>query len=91
MRLLLLTAKSFWGVFWVDVGSQSTTKNSFLAIAKALGRASEEGQQLPSLGGRYPADDRTGDIVMARRCVHPLQLIGQITEPKMFLPAKFRI
>jgi tetratricopeptide (TPR) repeat protein len=27
---------SFWGVFWVDVGSPSTAKNGFLGIAKAL-------------------------------------------------------
>ncbi|OAL53551.1 TPR-like protein [Pyrenochaeta sp. DS3sAY3a] len=29
--------KDFWGVFWVDVGSDTTAKNGFLAIAKALG------------------------------------------------------
>jgi tetratricopeptide (TPR) repeat protein len=27
---------SFWGVFWVDVGSPSTAKNGFLGIANAL-------------------------------------------------------
>ena len=37
----LLTANSFWGVFWVDVGSPSTAKNGFLAVAKALGLSVE--------------------------------------------------
>jgi tetratricopeptide (TPR) repeat protein len=36
-----LTTNSLWGVFWVDVGSQATTKNGFLAIAKALGSSAE--------------------------------------------------
>jgi tetratricopeptide (TPR) repeat protein len=36
-----LTANSFWGIFWVDVGSRSTAKNGFLAIAKALGSSAE--------------------------------------------------
>jgi hypothetical protein len=33
----LLTASSFWGVFWVDVSSPYTAKNDFLALAKAFG------------------------------------------------------
>jgi tetratricopeptide (TPR) repeat protein len=36
-----LTANSLWGIFWVDVGSRSTAKNGFLAIAKALGFSAE--------------------------------------------------
>ena len=32
---------SFWGVFWADVGSQSTAENGFLAIAKAIGSPAE--------------------------------------------------
>jgi tetratricopeptide (TPR) repeat protein len=31
-----LTNNSFWGVFWVDVGSKSTAKSDFLTVAKAL-------------------------------------------------------
>jgi tetratricopeptide (TPR) repeat protein len=38
---LALTTSSFWGVFWVDVGSESTAKTGFLAVAKALGSAAE--------------------------------------------------
>jgi hypothetical protein len=37
----VLTANSFWGVFWVDAGSQSTAKNGFLAVTKALGSSAE--------------------------------------------------
>jgi hypothetical protein len=36
-----LTVNSLWGIFWVDVGSRSTAKNGFLAIAKALGSSAE--------------------------------------------------
>jgi hypothetical protein len=36
-----LTNNSFWGVFWVDVGSKSTAKNDFLTVAKALGSPAE--------------------------------------------------
>jgi tetratricopeptide (TPR) repeat protein len=36
-----LTIPSFWGVFWVDVDSQSTAKKGFLSIAKALEYAAE--------------------------------------------------
>jgi tetratricopeptide (TPR) repeat protein len=36
-----LTSNSFWGVFWVDVGSESTAKNDFLTVAKALGSPAE--------------------------------------------------
>jgi hypothetical protein len=32
-----LTSNSFWGVFWIDVGSESTAKNDFLRVANALG------------------------------------------------------
>jgi tetratricopeptide (TPR) repeat protein len=35
-RIAQLITNSFWGVFWVDVGNQSTAKNGFVAIAKAL-------------------------------------------------------
>jgi len=41
MSACLLTTNSFWGVFWVDVGSPSTAKNGFLAVAKALGSSAE--------------------------------------------------
>jgi hypothetical protein len=41
MLVRLLTTNSFWGVFWVDVGSPSTAKNGFLATAKALGSSAE--------------------------------------------------
>jgi hypothetical protein len=37
----VLIANSFWGVFWVDVGSPSTARNGFLAIAKALGSSAK--------------------------------------------------
>jgi tetratricopeptide (TPR) repeat protein len=36
-----LTISRFWGVFWVDVDSQSTAKKGFLSIAKALDSAVE--------------------------------------------------
>ncbi|KAF2875101.1 acyl transferase/acyl hydrolase/lysophospholipase [Massariosphaeria phaeospora] len=36
-----LMRDDFWGVFWVDVGSPSTAKNSFFGIAKALGSSAE--------------------------------------------------
>jgi tetratricopeptide (TPR) repeat protein len=36
-----LTNNSFWGVFWIDVGSESTAKNEFLTVAKALGSPAE--------------------------------------------------
>lgn len=36
-----LTFDSFWGVFWVDVSSQSSAKNGFNAVAKALGSSVE--------------------------------------------------
>jgi tetratricopeptide (TPR) repeat protein len=36
-----LTSNSFWGVFWIDVGSESTAKNDFLTVAKALGSPTE--------------------------------------------------
>ncbi|KAF2624911.1 hypothetical protein BU25DRAFT_128558 [Macroventuria anomochaeta] len=41
LKVADLMREDFWGVFWVDVGSQSTAKNDFLAIAKALGSAAE--------------------------------------------------
>jgi tetratricopeptide (TPR) repeat protein len=41
MSARLLTASSFWGVFWVDVGSESNAKNDFLAVAKTLGSSAE--------------------------------------------------
>jgi tetratricopeptide (TPR) repeat protein len=33
----ILTAISYWGVFWVDVSNRSTAQNGFAAVAKALG------------------------------------------------------
>ncbi|KAH7092522.1 hypothetical protein FB567DRAFT_625504 [Paraphoma chrysanthemicola] len=33
--------EDFWGIFWVDVASQATAKNDFLAVAKALGSPAE--------------------------------------------------
>jgi tetratricopeptide (TPR) repeat protein len=36
-----LISNSFWGVFWIDVGSESTAKNDFLTVAKALGSPAE--------------------------------------------------
>jgi tetratricopeptide (TPR) repeat protein len=36
-----LTSNSFWGVFWIDVGSESTAKNDFLTVAKTLGSPAE--------------------------------------------------
>ncbi|RYO26426.1 hypothetical protein AA0113_g12484 [Alternaria arborescens] len=41
LRIADLMREDFWGVFWVDVGSPSTAKNGFLAIAKALGSSAE--------------------------------------------------
>ncbi|KAJ6197791.1 kinase subdomain-containing protein [Bipolaris maydis] len=41
LKVASLVREDFWGVFWVDVGSPSTAKNSFLAIAKALGSPAE--------------------------------------------------
>ncbi|CAN9251458.1 unnamed protein product [Alternaria alternata] len=41
LRVADLLREDFWGVFWVDVGSPSTAKNGFLAIAKALGSSVE--------------------------------------------------
>jgi tetratricopeptide (TPR) repeat protein len=33
--------KSFWGVFWVDVGSEPSARSGFVAIAKALSSPAE--------------------------------------------------
>ncbi|KAJ5022565.1 acyl transferase/acyl hydrolase/lysophospholipase [Bipolaris maydis] len=41
LRVADLLREDFWGVFWVDVGSLSTAKNGFLAVAKALGLSAE--------------------------------------------------
>ncbi|KAJ4374688.1 hypothetical protein N0V86_007561 [Didymella sp. IMI 355093] len=41
LKVAELVREDFWGVFWVDVGSESTAKNDFLAVAKALGSAAE--------------------------------------------------
>jgi tetratricopeptide (TPR) repeat protein len=41
MSARLLIVNSFWGVFWVDVGSESNAKNDFLAVAKTLGSSAE--------------------------------------------------
>ncbi|KAF2632596.1 hypothetical protein BU25DRAFT_487060 [Macroventuria anomochaeta] len=41
LKVADLMREDFWGVFWVDVGSQSTAKNDFLAVAKALGSPAE--------------------------------------------------
>ena len=37
MIIVLADNDSFWGVFWVDVGSPSTAKSDFIAVAKTLG------------------------------------------------------
>jgi hypothetical protein len=36
MMGIRLTNNSFWGVFWIDVSSESTAKNDFLTVAKGL-------------------------------------------------------
>ncbi|KAJ4293464.1 hypothetical protein N0V90_008747 [Kalmusia sp. IMI 367209] len=41
LRVATSMQEEFWGVFWVDVGSQSTAKNGFMAVAKALGSSAE--------------------------------------------------
>ncbi|KAF2625473.1 hypothetical protein BU25DRAFT_473452 [Macroventuria anomochaeta] len=41
LKVANLMREHFWGVFWVNVGSGSTAKNDFLAVAKALGSAAE--------------------------------------------------
>jgi hypothetical protein len=40
-HIIWLTTDSFWGVFWVDVGSRSTAENGFLVVAKTLGSTAE--------------------------------------------------
>jgi tetratricopeptide (TPR) repeat protein len=34
-----LTTDSFWGVFWIDVSSENTAQDGFLAISRALGHS----------------------------------------------------
>ncbi|KAF2795537.1 hypothetical protein K505DRAFT_239679, partial [Melanomma pulvis-pyrius CBS 109.77] len=41
LKVASLMQEDFWGVFWVDVDNQSTAKNGFVAVAKALGSSAE--------------------------------------------------
>ncbi|KAF1951354.1 hypothetical protein CC80DRAFT_210229 [Byssothecium circinans] len=41
LKVADLVRADFWGVFWVDVGRESTAKNDFITIAKALGSPAE--------------------------------------------------
>ena len=42
LKSLLLTIHSFWGIFWVDVSSESTATASFLRISNILGSSAED-------------------------------------------------
>ncbi|KAJ8058498.1 hypothetical protein OCU04_012686 [Sclerotinia nivalis] len=33
--------EEFWGVFWVDIGQDSTAESNFIVIAKLLGQSAE--------------------------------------------------
>jgi tetratricopeptide (TPR) repeat protein len=42
LKSLLLTIHSFWGVFWVDVSSESAAAAGFLRISNILGSSAED-------------------------------------------------
>ncbi|KAH7380186.1 hypothetical protein BKA66DRAFT_420258 [Pyrenochaeta sp. MPI-SDFR-AT-0127] len=42
LKIADLMREAFWGVFWVDVDTESTAKNGFVTVARALGFFSAE-------------------------------------------------